>query len=133
MLTQNPRVRREIRHLADSAESTVREIRHAARDTREAVGPIQAEVKSLISQLESTLQALAREGSAESARAARQLREQAGAARARARERLDDAVGHAQATVAGAPIKAVAIAAGVGALIGLLLARRANGNGDDED
>ncbi len=39
MLTQNPKVRKEITNLADSADSTIRRIRHAARDTREARVP----------------------------------------------------------------------------------------------
>ena len=44
MLTQNPKDRKEINHLHDSADAAVRQIRHAARDTRDAArdaaGPV---------------------------------------------------------------------------------------------
>jgi ElaB/YqjD/DUF883 family membrane-anchored ribosome-binding protein len=133
MLTQNPKVRKELNHLSDSADSTIRQLRHAARDTRDAAGPVSEEVKALIGQLEHTIEVLAREGSAESMRAGQRLRERATdmAQRLRAqttdgmmraRERMDGAVEHAQHRVAESPLKAVAIAAAVGALIGLLLA-----------
>ncbi|PZX25281.1 conserved hypothetical protein, DUF883 [Cupriavidus phytorum] len=133
MLTQNPKVRKELNHLSDSADSAIRHIKHAARDTREAAAPVSSEVKSLISQLEHTIQVLAREGSAESLQAGHRLRERASdmahRLRAqtadgmmRARERVDGAVVQAQHRVAESPLKAVAIAAAVGAVIGLLLA-----------
>ena len=48
MLTQNPKIRKEINHLQDSADAAVRQIRHAARDTRDAVSPVSDEVKALI-------------------------------------------------------------------------------------
>jgi len=135
MLTQNPDVRKEITHLADSADSTIRRIRHAARDTRDAVGPVSDEVKALIAQLEQTIEVLAREGSEESLRAGRRLRERAGvmagslraqatAGVMRARDRMDDAVGHAQQRVSESPLMAVGLAAAIGALIGLMLSAR---------
>ncbi|MDQ0142993.1 DUF883 family protein [Cupriavidus necator] len=133
MLTQNPKVRKELNHLSDSADSAIRHIKHAARDTREATAPLSSEVKSLISQLEHTIQVLAREGSAESLQAGQRLRERASDmahrlraqttdSMMRARERMDGAVEQAQHRVAESPLKAVALAAAVGAVIGLLLA-----------
>ncbi|WP_454751482.1 DUF883 family protein [Cupriavidus necator] len=133
MLTQNPKVRKELNHLSDSADSAISHIKHAARDTREAAAPVSGEVKALIAQLEHTIQVLAHEGSAESLRAGQRLRERASemAQRLRAqttdgvmraRERMDGAVEHSRQRVAESPLKAVALAAAVGALIGLLLA-----------
>ena len=40
MLTQNPKVRKELNHLSDSADSAIRHIKHAARDSREAAAPL---------------------------------------------------------------------------------------------
>ncbi|RDK09815.1 DUF883 family protein [Cupriavidus lacunae] len=141
MLTQNPKVRKELNHLSDSADSAIRHIRHAARDTRAAAAPVSSEVKALIAQLEHTIQVLAREGSAESLQAGQRLRDRAGEmaqrlraqttdSMMRARERMDGAVEHAQHRVAESPLKAVALAAAVGALIGLLLA---NGRSRSEE
>jgi ElaB/YqjD/DUF883 family membrane-anchored ribosome-binding protein len=135
MLTQNPKVRKEITHLADSADSTIRRIRHAARDTRDAAGPISDEVKALIAQLQHTIEVLATEGSEQSLSAGRRLRErasemtdrlraQAGDSVTQVRERMDGAVVQAQQRVAESPLKAVGLAAAIGALIGLLLATR---------
>lgn len=142
MLTQNPKVRKELNHLSDSADSAIRHIRHAARDTRDAAAPVPAEVRALIAQLEHTIEVLAREGSAESMRAGQRLRERASdmAQRLRAqtadgmmraRERMDGAVEHAQHRVAESPLMAVALAAAVGALIGLLLANGRNRSEED--
>ncbi|KWR88296.1 glycine zipper domain-containing protein [Cupriavidus sp. IDO] len=140
MLTHNPKVRKEINHLADSADSTIRQLRHAARDTRDAAGPVSEEVKALIGQLEHTIEVLAREGSAESLRAGRRMRERAAdmaerlraqtsEGMMRARERMDGAVEQAQQRVAESPLKAIGLAAAIGALIGLMLASR---HRDDE-
>jgi ElaB/YqjD/DUF883 family membrane-anchored ribosome-binding protein len=142
MLTQNPKVRKELTHLSDSADSAIRHIKHAARDTRDAAAPVSGEVKALIAQLEHTIEVLAREGSAESMRAGLRLRERAtdvahrmraqtSDSVMRARERMDGAVEQAQHRVAESPLKAVAIAAAVGALIGLLLANGRH-RADDE-
>ncbi|WP_423195166.1 MULTISPECIES: DUF883 family protein [unclassified Cupriavidus] len=139
MLTQNPKIRKEINHLADSAEHTVRQIRHAARDTRDAAhdaaGPVSDEVRSLIAQLQQTIDVLAHEGSAESMLAGQRLRERAHrmAERVRAqthdgmhwaRDHMDAAVDSGRQRVVESPLKAVGIAALAGAFIGLLLAGR---------
>lgn len=127
MLTNNPRIRKEMNHLADSAESTVRQIRHAVRDTRgaarDAVGPVAGEMGALIAQLEHTMEVLGREGSSEAVQAGRRLR-------GRARARVDHAVDGVQQRVAASPLKAIGIAAAAGALVGLLLA--ANGRSRDD-
>lgn len=135
MLMQHPDVRKEIGHLADSADSTIRRIRQAARDTRDTIGPVSDEVRTLIAQLEHTIEVLAREGSEESLRAGRKLRDRGGimAERLRAqaadgatrvRHRVDDAVDHAQQQVSKSPLMAISLAAAVGALIGVVLAAR---------
>ncbi len=135
MLTQNPRIRKEINHLQDSADAAVRQIRHAARDTREAVGPVSDEVKALIAQLQQTIDVLTREGSAESMAAGRRLRERAHDLTDRMRERgrdgvhwardhVDVAVDQGRQRVVDSPLKAVGIAALIGAFVGLLLAGR---------
>jgi len=137
MLTQNPKVRKEINHLHDSADAAVRQIRHAARDTRDAAGPVSEDVKALIAQLQQTIDVLAREGSAESLAAGRRLADRAYdmAERLRdrgrdgmdwARDRMDMAVDHSRQRVVESPLVAVGIAALAGALIGLLLAGRRN-------
>jgi len=96
MLTQNPKVRKEINHLHDSADAAVRQIRHAARDTRDAArdaaGPVSEDVKALIGQLQQTIDVLAREGSAESLAAGRRLRDRAQDLAERLRERGRDGV-----------------------------------------
>ncbi|GAA7759631.1 MAG: DUF883 domain-containing protein [Burkholderiaceae bacterium] len=137
MLTQNPKVRKEINHLHDSADAAVRQIRHAARDTRDAArdaaGPVSEDVKALIGQLQQTIDVLAREGSAESLAAGRRLRDRAQELAERLRERgrdgvdwarvhVDDAVDHSRQRVVESPLMAVGIAALVGAFVGLLLA-----------
>ncbi|GAA0831668.1 MAG: DUF883 domain-containing protein [Cupriavidus sp.] len=138
MLTQNPKIRKEINHLQDSADAAVRQIKHAARDTRDAVGPVSDEVKALIGQLQQTIDVLAREGSAESMAAGRRLRVRANELTERLRERgregvhwardhVDVAVDHGRQRVVESPLKAVGIAALVGAFVGLLLAGRRNG------
>ncbi|WP_404992319.1 YqjD family protein [Cupriavidus pauculus] len=138
MLTQNPKIRKEINHLQDSADAAVRQIKHAARDTRDAVGPVSDEVKALIGQLQQTIDVLAREGSAESVAAGRRLRVRANELTERLRERgregvhwardhVDVAVDHGRQRVVESPLKAVGIAALVGAFVGLLLAGRRNG------
>jgi len=138
MLTQNPKIRKEINHLQDSADAAVRQIKHAARDTRDAVGPVSDEVKALIGQLQQTIDVLAREGSAESMAAGRRLRVHANELTERLRERgregvhwardhVDVAVDHGRQRVVESPLKAVGIAALVGAFVGLLLAGRRNG------
>ena len=130
MLTQNPKIRKEINHLQDSADAAVRQIKHAARDTRDAV--------ALIGQLQQTIDVLAREGSAESMAAGRRLRVRANELTERLRERgregvhwardhVDVAVDHGRQRVVESPLKAVGIAALVGAFVGLLLAGRRNG------
>lgn len=139
MLTQNPKVRKEINHLHDSADAAVRQIKHAARDTRdaarEAATPVSDEVRALVSQLYQTIDVLTHEGSAESMAAGRRLRmraqEMAERVRARgadgmhwAKDHVDVAVDHGRQRVAESPLKAVGIAALVGAAIGLLLAGR---------
>lgn len=138
MLTQNPKIRKEINHLQDSADAAVRQIKHAAHDTRDAVGPVSDEVKALIGQLQQTIDVLAREGSAESMAAGRRLRVRANELTERLRERgregvhwardhVDVAVDHGRQRVVESPLKAVGIAALVGAFVGLLLAGRRNG------
>lgn len=138
MLTQNPKIRKEINHLQDSADAAVRQIKHAARDTRDAVGPVSDEVKALIGQLQQTIDVLAREGSAESMAAGRRLRVRANELTERLRERgregvhwardhVDVAVDHGRQRVVESPLKAVGIAALVGAFVGLLLAGQRNG------
>jgi ElaB/YqjD/DUF883 family membrane-anchored ribosome-binding protein len=138
MLTQNPKIRKEINHLQDSADAAVRHIRHAARDTRDAVAPVSDEVKALIAQLQQTIDVLAREGSAEGMVAGRRLRARAHDLTDRMRERgidgvhwargqVDVAVDHGRQRVVESPLKAVGIAALVGACVGLLLAARRNG------
>lgn len=138
MLTQNPKIRKEINHLQDSADAAVRQIKHAARDTRDAVGPVSDEVKALIGQLQQTIDVLAREGSAESMAAGRRLHVRANELTERLRERgregvhwardhVDVAVDHGRQRVVESPLKAVGIAALVGAFVGLLLAGRRNG------
>lgn len=135
MLTQNPKIRKEINHLQDSADAAVRQIRHAARDTRDAVGPASDEVKALITQLQQTIDVLAHEGSAEGMAAGRRLRMRAHELSDRMRERsldgvhwargqMDVAVDHGRQRVVESPLKAVGLAALVGACIGLLLAAR---------
>ncbi|MGO4278927.1 Membrane-anchored ribosome-binding protein, inhibits growth in stationary phase, ElaB/YqjD/DUF883 family [Cupriavidus sp. OV038] len=139
MLTQNPKVRKEINHLHDSADAAVRQLKHAARDTRDAARdaavPVSGEVKALIAQLQQTIDVLTHEGSEEGLAAGRRLRmranEMAERIRARgtdgmhwAREHMDEAVDHGRARVAESPLKAVGIAALIGACIGLLLAGR---------
>ncbi|MBV8271723.1 MAG: DUF883 domain-containing protein [Cupriavidus sp.] len=137
MLTQNPKVRKEINHLHDSADAAVRQIRHAARDTRDAAGPVSEDVKALIAQLQQTIDVLAREGSAESLAAGRRLADRAYdmAERLRAsgrdgmewaRDRMDVAVDQSRQRVVESPLAAVGIAALAGVLIGLLLAGRRN-------
>lgn len=127
MLTSNPKIRKEMNRLADSAESTVRQIRHAVRDTRgaarDAVAPVAGEVGALIAQLEQTMEVLGREGSSEAMQAGRRLQD-------RARARVDHAVDGVQHRVAASPLKALAIAAAAGALVAWLLA--ANGRGTDD-
>ncbi|WP_420993951.1 glycine zipper domain-containing protein [Cupriavidus sp. 30B13] len=148
MLTHNPKVRKEFTHLADSAGNTVRQMRHAARDTRgaarEAAGPVAEEVRSLIAQLEHTVEVLGREGSSEAVQAGRRLQDRARAlgdhlrqatleGASRAREQVDHAVEGVQQRVVESPLKAIGIAAAVGAFIGLLLAvngRSGSGNGN---
>lgn len=148
MLTHNPKVRKELAHLADSAGSTVRQMRHAARDTRgaarDAAGPVAEEVRSLIAQLEQTMEVLGREGSSEAVQAGRRLQDRARAlgehlrqatldGASRARERVDHAVEGVQQRVVESPLKALGIAAAVGAFVGLLLAvngRAGRGGGD---
>jgi len=133
MLTQHPDVRKEITHLADSADSTIRRIRQAARDTRDTVGPVSDEVRALIAQLEHTIEVLTREGTQESLRAGRKLRDRAGVmadrlrvqaadGAMRARQHVDDAVGQAQQRVSESPLMAISLAAAVGALIGVVIA-----------
>lgn len=139
MLTQNPKIRKEMNHLADSAESAVRQIKHAARDTRDAAHdaavPVSDEVRALIGQLQQTIEVLAHEGSAESMQAGQRLRERAHrvADRVRAqtndgmhwaRDHMDAAVDTGRQRVVDSPLKAVGIAALVGAFVGLLLAGR---------
>ncbi|USE80013.1 hypothetical protein NDR89_25995 [Cupriavidus gilardii] len=136
MLTHNPKVKKEVRHLADCASDTVRQLRHAARDTsgaaREAASPVVDEVRGLISALEHTIEVLAREGSSEAAQASRRLqtrarmladqaREATMQSAGRARERVDQAVVGVQHRVAESPFRAIAIAAAVGAIAALLL------------
>ncbi|SDP43388.1 Membrane-anchored ribosome-binding protein, inhibits growth in stationary phase, ElaB/YqjD/DUF883 family [Ralstonia sp. 25mfcol4.1] len=139
MLTQNPKIRKEITHLQDSADSAVRQFRHAARDTRDAVAPVSGEVKALIAQLQQTIDVLAHEGSAEGMAAGRRLRARAqelsGRVRDRsldgmhwARDQVDVAVDHGRQRVVASPLKAVGVAALVGACIGLMLAGRRNGD-----
>ncbi|MEM5430677.1 DUF883 family protein [Cupriavidus oxalaticus] len=141
MLTQNPKIRKELNHLSDSADSAIRHIKHAARDSREAAAPVSGEVKALIAQLEHTIEVLAREGSAESLRAGQRLRDRASEmahrlrdqttdGMMRARERMDGAVEHSRQRVVESPLKAVAIAAVIGALLGVLLA---NGRHHEEE
>ncbi|MGN8554532.1 UNVERIFIED_CONTAM: DUF883 family protein [Microbacterium sp. SLM126] len=133
MLTQNPKIRKEINHLHDSADAAVRQIRHSARDTRDAVGPVSDEVKALITQLQQTIDMLAHEGSAEGMAAGRRLRARAHELTDRMRERsregmdwargqVDVAVDHGRQRVVESPLKAVGVAALVGAFVGLLLA-----------
>ncbi|PLQ02018.1 DUF883 family protein [Cupriavidus pauculus] len=139
MLTQNPKIRKEINHLQDNADSAVRQIRHAARDTRDAVGPVSDEVKALIAQLQQTIDVLAHEGSAEGMAAGRRLRARAHELSDRMRERsrdgmhwardqMDVAVDHGRQRVVDSPLKAVGVAALVGACIGLMLAGRRSGD-----
>ncbi|WP_454719625.1 MULTISPECIES: glycine zipper domain-containing protein [Cupriavidus] len=147
MLTHNQKVRKEFTHLADSAGDTVRQIRHAARDTRgaarDAAGPVAEEVRALIAQLEHTMEVLGREGSSEAVQAGRRLQDRArvlgdhlrqatldGASRAR--ERVDHAMEGVQQRVAESPLKAIGIAAAAGAFVALLLAvnGRAGRGGD---
>ncbi|WP_454762561.1 DUF883 family protein [Cupriavidus campinensis] len=139
MLTQNPKVRKEINHLQDSADAALRQIRHAARDTRDAArdaaGPISDEVKALIAQLYQTIEVLTQEGSEESMAAGRRLRQRAhemtGRMRARgadgmhwAKDHVDVVVDHGRQRVVENPLAAVGLAALVGAFVGLLLAGR---------
>ena len=139
MLTQNPKIRKEINHLQDSADSAVRQLRHAARDTRDAVGPVSDEVKALIAQLQQTIDVLAHEGSAEGMAAGRRLSARAHELSDRMRERsrdgmhwardqMDVAVDHGRQRVVESPLKAVGVAALIGACIGLMLAGRRNGD-----
>lgn len=136
MLTQNTKVRKEVRHLADSADSTIRQISHAARDARsaakDAVGPVAEELRSLVSQMERTMEVLKREGSAEAVSAGRKLQERAHAladharhltaeGAGRAREHMDHAVEGVQMRVAESPLKSLALAAALGAIVALLL------------
>ncbi len=140
MLTNNPKIRKEVSHLADSAESTVRQIRHAARDARgaarEAARPVAGEVRALIAQLEQTMEVLGREGSSEAVQAGRRLQDRSRALadqlKARARERVDHAVDGVQQRVVASPLKAIGIAAAVGAFLGLLLALAANGRSGND-
>ncbi len=92
-------------------------------------------MKALIAQLQHTIEVLASEGSEQSLSAGRRLRErasemterlraQAGDSVSQVRERMDGAVVQAQQRVAESPLKAVGLAAAIGALIGLLLATR---------
>ncbi|MGO4332546.1 hypothetical protein AB4Z48_31315 [Cupriavidus sp. 2TAF22] len=137
MLTHNPKVKKEFTHLADSAGNTVRQMRLAARDTRsaarDAASPVAEEVRSLIAQLEHTMEVLGREGSSEAVQAGRRLQDRTRAlaehlrqatldGASRARERVDFAVEGVQQRVVESPLKAVGIAAAVGAFVGLLLA-----------
>jgi len=135
MLTQNPKVRKEINHLHDSADAAVRQIKHSARDSRDAMAPASDEVKALIAQLQQTIDVLAHEGSAEGLAAGRRLRMRANEMAERMRERSLDgmhwardqasvAVDHGRQRVAESPMKAIGIAALVGACIGLMLAGR---------
>ncbi|MGO4158884.1 hypothetical protein [Cupriavidus sp. YAF13] len=138
MLTNNPRIRKEVNHLADRAESTVRQIRHAARDTRgaarEATGPVAGEVGALIAQLEQTLEVLGREGSSEAVQAGRRLHDRSHALadqlKSRARERVGYAVHGVQQRVVESPLKALGIAAAAGAFVALLLAASGRARGD---
>lgn len=136
MLTHNPKVKKEFRHLADCASDTVRHMKHAARDTSEAARgaatPVLDEMRGLVSQLQQTIDVLTREGSAEAMQARRrlQLRAQALANHARdvtaqsamrAREHVDQAVEGVHHRVVESPFKAIAIAAAIGAIAALLL------------
>ncbi|MCA3182135.1 MULTISPECIES: DUF883 family protein [unclassified Cupriavidus] len=138
MLTQNPKIRKEINHLQDSADAAVRQIRSSARDTRDAVAPVSDEVKALIAQLQQTIDVLAHEGSAEGMAAGRRLRARAHELSDRMRERsldgmhwardqMDVAVDHGRQRVVESPLKAVGVAALIGACIGLMLAGRRSG------
>ncbi len=137
MLTRNPKVRSQVHDLADSAGSTVRHVAQAGRETRaaarDAMAPVVSEVKGLIEQLQQTIDVLTREGSAEAAQATRRLQERARtlaeqarnvttAGAERARERASYAVEGVQHRVQESPLKAIAIAAAIGALIGVMCA-----------
>ncbi|CAG9175980.1 glycine zipper domain-containing protein [Cupriavidus respiraculi] len=137
MLTRNPKVRSQVHDLADSAGNTVRTMAQAGRDTRsaarDAVAPVVTEVRGLIDQLQQTIDVLTREGSAEAAQATRRLQDRArtladqarnmtAAGAERARERMDYAVEGVQHRVQESPLKAIAIAAAIGALIGVMCA-----------
>lgn len=136
MLMHNPKVKKEIRNLADCAGNTVRQMRHAARDTsdaaRGATTPVLDEVRGLVSQLQNTLDVLTREGSSEAMQArqrlqmraralAEQARDMTTQSAARAREHVDHAVEGVHHRVAESPFKALAIAAAIGAIAALLL------------
>lgn len=131
---------KESRELADSANDTVDELRRAGRQTagsaREAAMPVLDEVRSLLSQLQSTVSTLSRDGSSEAMHASRRLQERArerarmlkdrardmtmeGAVRARSR--VNHAVEDVEHRVVESPMKAVMIAAAVGAIAAMLL------------
>jgi ElaB/YqjD/DUF883 family membrane-anchored ribosome-binding protein len=147
MLTRNPKVRSQVHDLADSAGNTVRQMAQAGRETRsaarDAVAPVVTEVKGLIEQLQQTIDVLTREGSAEAAQATRKLQDRArtladqarnmtAAGAERARERMDYAVEGVQHRVQESPLKAIAIAAAIGALIGVMCAGSSRHSGEQE-
>jgi len=136
LMMPNP-FRKKVDDLADSAQSTLSTLRHAARDTREAVSPVTSEVRSLITHLQSTLENLGSERSSEGLRAraeqmADKVRTRTVDSMARARECVDGAVENVQDRVASSPLKALMIVAAVGALVGLVLAGR-SGNDSKSD
>ncbi|MBY4896744.1 hypothetical protein [Cupriavidus sp. AU9028] len=127
---------KEAHELADSANDTVDELRRAGRHTagsaREAAMPVLDEVRSLLSQLQTTVSTLSRDGSSEAAHASRRLQERARMLKDRARDmtmegavrartRVNHAVEDVEHRVVESPMKAVMIAAAVGALAAMLL------------
>ncbi len=132
-LLKNPRLRDELDTVSQSARTTARHATAAARESAAAVGnvvkPVRDDIQGLLRDVEHAAGTLKHETSAE-ARALRaslqarahELREFATDKAAAARARAAYAVDETERYVRASPLKAIGIAAAVGAIIGLLLA-----------
>jgi ElaB/YqjD/DUF883 family membrane-anchored ribosome-binding protein len=140
-LLKNSRVRDEVDQVSQTAQDTVRHASGAARQgvaaVRDAVQPVRQDVQQLLRDVEHAAQTLKHETGAE-ARAmrdslqvrAQELRQTAAdkaqQARAKANWYADETARHVQAS----PLKAIGIAAAVGAVLGLLFAGSRHGSAD---
>ncbi|WP_428852169.1 DUF883 family protein [Imbroritus primus] len=132
-LLKNTRVREEMDQVSQTAQDAVRHARGAARNStsaiREAAQPVREDIQQLLRDVEHAAGTLKQETSAE----ARALRDSLQARAHDLREAASDKAKQARAKAAwcadetarqvrASPLKAIGIAAGVGALLGLIFA-----------